>query len=77
MVVEKISSSTTIELKEVLGITIEEWKTKGEVRFKTTTGMSYEQWYIILINSSIPIDYLKSPNGEISHGYVFTSVGIK
>lgn len=47
------------------------------MRFKTTTGMSYDEWYIIPINSSTPIDYLKNPNGEISHGYVFTSVGIK
>lgn len=64
----KVIYGTTPEerFKEVHGITIEEWKAKGEERFKAKTGMGCDEWYIKQVNSSTPIDYLKNLNGVVS-----------
>lgn len=56
--------------KEVYGITIEEWQGKEKAKFEAQKGMSSEEWYIKQVNSSTPIDYLKSRNGDVSENDV-------
>ncbi|MEK5147953.1 DnaD domain protein [Psychrobacillus sp. FSL K6-4615] len=65
---DKVIHGTTPEerFKEIHGMTIQEWNAEQEEEFKAKTGMTYDEWYVNQIKTTIPIEFLKEPNGTIT-----------